>query len=138
MISVELPERGQDDFGSGEFGASRDGGKRVHKGVDFAAPAGGRLRSKTEGKVTKLGTVYKNDPKYKYVEVTSDDGTRHRYFYVKGDLRVGAPVNAGDFIGTAQDISAKYSTPEKEMKNHVHYEIKDTDGARVDPHEYWK
>lgn len=138
MISVELPPRGQDDFGSGEFGASRDGGTRSHVGVDFAAPVDGLLRSKTDGKVTKHGTVYENDASFKYVEVTSDDGARHRYYYVKPDIRVGQKVSQGDFLGKVQNIAGKYSTKDKKMKNHVHYEIKDTTGSRVDPHEYWK
>ena len=36
-------------------------------------------------------------------------------------------------IGLAQDIAAKYSTPDRVMKNHVHYEIIDSDGVLIDP-----
>lgn len=134
MITVMLQKRGSDDFGSGEFGASR--GARIHRGIDYTAPAGAAVLSPVDGKVTKLGYPYASDLQFRYVEVTDTAGARHRLFYVSPDVVVGVAVCRGDKIGVAQDIAGKYNTPERKMKNHVHYEII-VGGDYVNPEEFW-
>ncbi|GAB6053942.1 hypothetical protein JCM17960_27620 [Magnetospira thiophila] len=47
--------RPQDGMGDGRYGASRDGGKRKHTGVDFVAKPGQDVVSTVDGTVTKLG-----------------------------------------------------------------------------------
>src|SRR5690606_26576081 len=44
-----------DSYGSGAFGASRDGGSRHHEGVDYTAQAGQDVRAPISGFVTKIG-----------------------------------------------------------------------------------
>jgi len=134
MITVMLEKRGSDDFGSGEFGASR--GSRTHKGIDYTAPAGAELISPVDGEVTKLGYPYASDLSFRYVEVTDTDGIRHRMFYVSPDVAVGDSVSRQDPIGKVQDIAGKYNTDTRKMKNHVHYEII-VWGEYVNPEEFW-
>ena len=82
-MKVIAPVRDHDTFGSGLFGASRDGGKRTHSGIDFACYPGSIVLACSSGTVTKLGYPYGDDPHYRYVEVTDHDLRRFRYFYVK-------------------------------------------------------
>lgn len=118
MIRVLLPKRGIDDWGSGAFGASR--GDRVHKGIDYECPVGAKVFSPVSGKVTKLGTCYKDDPFYRYVQISNTYD--HRIFYVEPLVDIGHWVSEGSLIGICQDIQARY---DKKMKNHIHYEVLD-------------
>lgn len=133
MIVSEAPKRGTDGWGSGEFGASR--GSRKHKGVDYSIAAGSGVYSPVQGKVTKLGLPYK-DEKFRYVEVTDKVGNRHRIFYIQPNVSVGQWVNQVTILGHAQDVAAKYSTDDKHMKNHVHYEILDLKDSPINPQLY--
>ena len=132
MIKAILVERGTDDWGSGAYGASR-GKKKKHNGVDYACYPGSGIVSRTAGHVTFLGLPYANEH-YRYVQVTDHLGRDHRYFYVFPSVLRGEYVEAGQVIGFAQDIASKYSTPQKIMKNHIHYEIK-LGGSHLDPEE---
>lgn len=133
-----LPERQPDDFGSGHYGASRDGGARKHSGIDLESTPGDQIESKSEGRVTKTdGQVYSGDKRYKYIEITSSDGAKHRYFYVRSGLPVGTKVKKGQFIGATQNIAEKFNTDEKKMTNHIHYEIMQKN-EKVDPTDYWR
>lgn len=134
MMIVMLEKRGSDDFGSGEFGASR--GSRTHKGIDYTAPAGAEVLSPVDGQVTKHGYPYASDLSFRYVEITDPAGARHRLFYVSPDVVVGSTVSRQDSIGTVQDIAGKYNTDTRKMKNHIHYEII-MDGEYVNPEEFW-
>ncbi|MDX1341254.1 MAG: M23 family metallopeptidase [Reinekea sp.] len=130
MIAAELPKRGTDDWGNGEFGASR--GDRQHNGIDYACYPGTPIYSKVYGSVTKLGYPYGDDLSYRYVQITDNEGLKHRFFYVQPDVKVGDRVTPQTVIGTAQDIAGRYAQPDKVMKNHIHYEIKN--GSRfIDP-----
>ena len=137
MISATLSKRVSDDFGEGHFHASR--GSRLHLGIDYAAHPGCQIHSPVRGTVTKHGYPYEDHPEYRYIEITTSDGARHRFFYVhpNPNLPVGAQVHINDYIGYAQDISVLYNTPDRKMINHVHYEIL-LDGQEIDPEEYHK
>ena len=120
MIKANLPKREDDDYGSGEYGASRGG--RLHRGVDYACVAGSEIYSPVEGKVTKLGYPYSDDLSYRYVEVTDAIGFSHRLFYCLPSVGVGDIVNRHIVLGVAQDISARY-IDNGHMNNHIHYEV---------------
>lgn len=122
MIKSTLPKRGVDDWGDGEFQASR-GGLKKHKGIDYACYPGTAIQSPVNGLVTKLGYPYADDLSYRYVQIKTEDEKKHRFFYVEPSVKVGDYVHFGDCIGEAQDIAGRYSTPNKVMKNHIHYEI---------------
>lgn len=134
MVTVILQKRLPDDFGSGEFGASR--GSRTHRGIDYMCDPGAIVASPVTGEVTKLGYPYGDDLSYRYVEVTTEVGARHRMFYCEPGVKVGDLVASGDPLGAAQDIAKRYNTDSKKMNNHVHYEIKAVHGAFVNPEEY--
>ena len=132
MISATLPKRGVDAWGDGAFGASR--GHRKHKGIDYACYPGTEIRCDKVGVVSKLGYPYSDDLAYRYVEVTTTNRLRHRYFYVEPRVKVGDLIRKGQVIGESQDISSRYRDPGKPpMINHVHYEVLEQDGTPVDP-----
>jgi len=135
--TMTLEHRDADSWGNGSFGASRAGGKRSHKGIDYCADPGDEILSPATGQVTKLGYPYAPKPSdkttYRYVEITDYSGFRHRVFYIEPTVNTGLHVKEGDVIGIQQDIAEKYSTPHKVMKNHCHYEILDLEDNPVDP-----
>lgn len=122
--------RGHDAYGEGEFGARRDGGSRRHEGVDFVARAGQAVAAPISGYVTKIGYAYAGDATLKFVEVTNP-ALRYaaRVFYVNPLVEVGDAVAMGRTIGTARSLQRKYPGG---MTDHVHLEIIDRRGARID------
>jgi len=133
MIVATLPIRVADDFGYGSFGSPR--GNKTHRGIDYLCYPGTTINSPVSGTVTKLGYCYTSDLSYRYVEVTDGAMAKHRLFYVHPDVKDGQNVTKGYPVGTAQDISAKHSTKDKIMGNHVHYEII-VDGKYINPDEF--
>lgn len=132
-MKVIAPIRGQDDQGSGAFGASR--GSRKHNGVDIACLKGTMVISPVDGMVTKIGYPY--DPRdankghLRYVEVTTVRGNRHRFFYVlpTDEVEVGVAVEAGDILGKTQGLTAIYPS----ITDHFHYEVIDPWGGFINP-----
>lgn len=128
---LTLGQRGEDAYGSGAFGASRDGGRRRHNGLDLVAPVGAPIRAPLSGIVTRVGQAYAGDPELQFVEITSPV-TRYsaRVFYVGPSRAPGAQVIAGEIIGRAQDLGRRYASG---MTNHVHVEFANRRGAVLDP-----
>ncbi|CAN7264158.1 M23 family metallopeptidase [Phenylobacterium sp. LjRoot219] len=122
--------RKEDAYGHGEFGASRDGGSRRHEGVDFIADAGQSVAAPISGYVSKLGFAYADDANLKFVEITNP-ALRYtaRIFYVDPEVEVGQAVQVGQRIGAHHTLERKYPGG---MTDHVHLEIIDTRGARID------
>ena len=113
--------RGPDTFGSGEFGASRDGGKREHEGVDYVVAPGAPVHSPIAGEVARLGYAYRGEGGYRIVEiVNSETKIKARVLYVAPSVKVGDVVVAGQEIGVAQDLNARYPG----ITNHVHVELR--------------
>ena len=79
---ITAPIRENDKFGSGYFGASRDGGKRQHKGVDYAVYPGSLVYAHVGGTVTKLGFPYGDDLGFRYVQIT-DTKTNYNLRYLR-------------------------------------------------------
>ena len=120
MKITQLKVRTSDDFGQGHYLAPR--GKRLHKGIDFVCDPDTMIESHIDGIVTKIGYPYSTDLAFRYVEI-SDKVFWHRFLYVNPAVKVGDKITVGQVIGSAQNISKKYSTNEKRMMNHVHYEV---------------
>ena len=122
--------RGVDAYGSGAFGASRDGGRRAHRGVDLVAAAGEAVRSPISGTITRTGSAYGGQTNLQFVEITNPE-TRYkaRVLYVNPGVATGSKVAAGDQIGTAQSLAARYAG----ITNHVHVEVKGRHGDLVNP-----
>ncbi|MGA0607681.1 M23 family metallopeptidase [Phenylobacterium sp. VNQ135] len=122
--------REHDAYGSGQFGASRDGGVRRHEGVDFIADAGQAVVAPISGYVTKIGYAYAGDGNLKFVEITNPAlNLEARAFYVDPDVEVGDTVHVGQPIGEAHTLQRKYPGG---MTNHVHLELVDKRGRRID------
>jgi peptidoglycan LD-endopeptidase LytH len=122
--------RGHDAYGEGEFGARRDGGSRRHEGVDYVAQPGQPVTAPISGYVTKIGYAYAGDQNLKFVEVTNPAlRVAARVFYVNPNVEVGEAVAIGRPIGTARSLQRKYPGG---MTNHVHLEIIDRRGVRID------
>ncbi|MBL8554633.1 MAG: peptidoglycan DD-metalloendopeptidase family protein [Phenylobacterium sp.] len=122
--------RGHDAYGEGEFGARRDGGSRRHEGVDFTARAGQVVAAPISGYVSKIGYAYAGDQTLRFVEITNP-ALRYaaRVFYVNPKVRIGDAVAIGRPIGTAHSLQRKYPGG---MTDHVHLEIIDQAGERID------
>ena len=129
--------RGLDNWGAGHFGASRDSGKRKHKGVDYVNHFGEAVEAFENGVVSKIGRPY--SPKsakkrhFRYVEITCANGNRHRYHYVDALVQVGQEIKRGDILGAAQDLAVVYPG----IVQHFHFELI-VKGRRIDPTEYVK
>lgn len=127
---VEGVTRGQDRYGSGAFGSARDGGKRKHEGVDYAAPPGHKATAPIAGVVVRIGHAYKNDARLAYIEIANkDNGYSAKVLYVAPSVTVGQRLAAGETIGVVQDLSVKYPAG---ITNHVHVEVRDPTGAPLD------
>lgn len=122
--------RTHDAYGDGEFGARRDGGSRRHEGVDYTARPGQDVDAPISGYVTKIGYAYAGDANLKFVEITNPAlNYAARVFYVEPKVQVGETVAMGRPIGTAHTLQRKYPGG---MTDHVHLELIDRRGARVD------
>ena len=120
--------RGHDAFGSGEFGASRDGGDRHHEGVDYVDTPGQQVVAPISGYVTKIGYAYDDNRELKFVEITNP--ALHyaaRAFYVSPSVQEGDVVQMGEAIGTAESLQSRYAG----ITNHVHLEVM-KQGHRLD------
>lgn len=122
--------RKADAYGHGEFGARRDGGARRHEGVDFVADAGQPVVAPISGYISKIGFAYADDSNLKFIEI-SNPALRYaaRVFYVDPQVEVGQAVRVGQPIGSHHSLERKYPGG---MTDHVHLEIIDTRGARID------
>lgn len=122
--------REHDAYGSGEFGASRDGGSRRHVGVDFVADAGQAVVAPISGYVTKIGYVYAGDRDLRFVEISNPAlKLEARAFYVRPKVQVGDTVYVGQTIGRVHSLQSKYPGG---MTDHVHLELIDRRGRRID------
>lgn len=123
-------QRTSDAYGYGVFGAPRDGGTRPHLGVDFKATAGQPVKAPISGFVTKIGFAYPGDTTLKFVEVTNPAlHYKARVFYVDPAVEVGDAVYLGQPVGTSHTLQDKYPGG---MTDHVHLEITNPDGRKID------
>jgi murein DD-endopeptidase MepM/ murein hydrolase activator NlpD len=122
--------RAVDDYGSGAFHASRDGGARDHEGVDYLAKAGQSVAAPISGYVTRIGYAYADDQALRYVELTNPAiGYVARVFYVSPSVAVGDPVRLGRPIGTVLSLQGRYPG----ISDHVHVETTRAGRGHVDP-----
>lgn len=125
-----IPVKSSFRFTSG-FGYRRDpktGGKRMHKGVDFAGPVGTRIYSTADGVVTHAGW---SSGYGRLIKVQHEFGIETRYAHLsKIRVKVGQRVSRGDLIGD-MGASGRVTGP------HLHYEVR-IGGRAVNPMTYIK
>lgn len=109
--------RDEDLTGNGWYGAKR--GKRKHEGVDYVVTPGEDIFAITSGTI-RIGNVYRGSKQMKLIEITGPE-YRVKQMYVNPTVKNGDTVEAGQKIGTAQDVS-KYHNSEN-MKPHVHISV---------------
>ncbi len=136
--------REKDDYGVGYFLAPRairgqDGirvGTRYHGGVDFVTSPGDSIYSPVDGKVLRISDAYSSNNNGLKAIVIEKNGYTAKVLYVKpsANITVGVNVTAGSKIGSAQDLSNKFTG---NMTNHVHLTILDSQGRRVSPNNEW-
>lgn len=113
-----------DPLGCGHFGASRDGGARLHKGLDIVAMPGQAVYAPMSGTVSKFVT----SRGLSGVSISDNKDMSAKVIYVNPKQGIDV-VSKGDFIGFAQDIRPTYGAG---ITNHIHVEaIKN--GKNVNP-----
>lgn len=121
--------RADDAFGSGHFGASRDGGARQHEGVDYKSEPGEVVKAPISGYVTHIGFAYPDDPSLRYIQISNPAiGYVARVFYTQPGVKEGQAVALGQPIGRAQSLQGRYAG----ITNHVHLEIAKARGDKID------
>lgn len=130
-MKADLPTRGNDEFGSGAYKASR--GKRKHEGIDFSCPPDTGIYSDVEGIVTKVGYPYGDDLSFRYVRVKTNKGYEVDYFYVQPTEKahVGRLITKNDIIGISQSLQKRYPG----ITDHVHFQVK-YNGVYADPEQF--
>jgi murein DD-endopeptidase MepM/ murein hydrolase activator NlpD len=122
--------RDVDAYGEGRFHAARDGGVRLHEGVDYVAKAGQVVDAPISGYVTKIGYAYPGDHVLRFVEIENPAlHLQARVFYVDPDVSVGQAVAVGQPIGHAHSLQKKYPGG---ITDHIHLEIADRRGRKLD------
>lgn len=141
FVTQTVKVRGRDNYGSGEYGASRDGGKRQHKGLDIVSNSGQAIYAPILGDVTvtRAYSVDSNATKeamkkdLQCVKIT--DSAKKivvKLMYVKATVRNGF-VSQGQIIGYVQNLGNLYPG----ITNHVHVEYL-VNGNKVHPEELWQ
>jgi hypothetical protein len=129
VLRISNPLRKRDDWGSGDFAASRGG--KYHRGRDYLYEPGDSVRCPVEASVIRLGYPYNDsdsNSRYRLIEMlhyNAETGAKimWRFFYVYPAVAVGELVMPGQMLGTAQDVAARYNDPDKQpMGNHIHVE----------------
>lgn len=114
-----------DNGGSGYFGAPR--GDRQHKGVDLECDPGQQVRSPISGTLVRVAYPYQGDTSLAGVVVASGRITVKMFYMQPDTKKIGKRVDAGEVIGTAQDVRTRYGY-DSGLLPHIHLEI-----AEVDP-----
>lgn len=125
VSSPVLPpiSRKRDSFGSGSFGASRDGGSRIHKGIDLKSYPGQRVFAPISGDLTPItyngfhGFVIKNET----WEV--------KVLYLMLPPRKTGKVVRGEWLAKAANIKPTYGDA---ITNHIHVEVR-KNGVIINP-----
>jgi hypothetical protein len=131
IVVGQMKSRGRDKYGDGQPGSPRDGGIRIHDGLDIVASPTQKIMSPIGGLIIREAFPYKDDLSMRGILVRGTQnyvGWEIKLFYVLGLF--SGPVRAGGLIGHAQDLSRKYPG----ITNHVHLEVF-RNGLRVDPRE---
>lgn len=113
--------RGVDKYGSGTFGASRDGGARMHLGRDYIALPGDAALFPIHAVIERIGVAYANSPLGSiHLRGTGEhQGLTMKVLYVQCDHRVGDIGKPGERLGEVQSLQSRYPG----ITDHIHCEL---------------
>lgn len=111
-----------DTEGQGYFRAKR--GNRLHNGTDYICKPGQEIIAPIHGKIIRTAYPYSKDKQYEGCVIENPFLTIKMFYLKLFKNMVGEEIQQGDKIGTAQDISKKYS---RQMQPHIHLEITEID-----------
>ncbi|MDA1044233.1 MAG: M23 family metallopeptidase [Verrucomicrobia bacterium] len=120
--------RGEDEWGRGAFGASRD--DHPHRGVDIAVASGDAIFAPFDGRIVRNAIPYDDDDRFSGILLqgyAAFSGYEMKIFYMQCTMPFGH-VRAGELIGQAQNIALRYPG----ITNHIHVELWNN-GNVVDP-----
>jgi len=116
--------RKTDALGSGHFGASRDGGARLHLGLDLKTYPGQLVYAPISGILTPFMYngmhAFKIEGKFFTVTV----------LYLMLPPRKTGHVFRGEWVAKAANIKPTYG---QGITNHVHFAVKNKDGENINP-----
>lgn len=128
-----------DERGNWWFGAQRKNSFGYHRGIDIEVSGMFQpVFAPFSGIVSKKGTVYNGDSKWKYIEIWGDAPNeiykvRLLYCTLLPFLKEGDSISEGEQIGETQDISIKHNDGIKSpMLPHLHIEVI-KNGKWIDP-----
>ncbi|MGZ5442641.1 MAG: M23 family metallopeptidase [Thermoanaerobaculia bacterium] len=104
------------------WGASRDGGRRRHKGIDIFAPKGTGVVAVADGIISYIGEQPKGGL---CLWLTTEDGTSFYYAHLDrwaAGLFEGMDVRSGDLLGYVGNTGNAKTTPP-----HLHFAVNDDD-----------
>jgi murein DD-endopeptidase MepM/ murein hydrolase activator NlpD len=121
------PVRGPVRFGQG-WGASRDGGRRRHQGIDLLAPAGTPLVAVADGRITRISN-HDHGLGGISLRLTDHAGTGYYYAHHRRNLvHLGQRVRRGQVIAqVGASGNARGGPP------HLHFQLHPGGGAPVNP-----
>ena len=148
-ISFVSPLDGYPRIATSGLGEPRDGGRRPHRGIDFASERGEPVRSIAAGTVTFAGVDWERrahiplepwgavivherhmGPRGLFVEVDHGNGVVSLYAHLdRYDVEIGDRIEAGQRLGEVGRTGIKDSGP------HLHFGLFQ-DGNVLDPLEY--
>jgi hypothetical protein len=120
-----MPVVRNDGWGRGGFGANR--GRKQHDGLDLVVTPGQPIFSMIDGTVEKYEQCYLSDTRWTGIQIANTQ-LRVELWYMKPtktEVKVGQFVQAGEYLGKAQDISKKYPPTDVEgtMTPHIHVRL---------------
>lgn len=124
-LAFPVSGRRENDVGS-RWGADRDGGARLHQGIDIFAPRGTPVVAAAAGVIRRVEETGRGG---KVVWLTDDAGNRHYYAHLDSQaVSGGERVELGDTLGTVGNTGNAITTPP-----HLHFGIYRRGEGAIDP-----
>jgi murein DD-endopeptidase MepM/ murein hydrolase activator NlpD len=121
--TLQMPVVGVQPFDLyNSWGASRDGGRRRHKGIDIFAPKGTGIVAVVDGYISYIGEQPKGGL---CLWLSTENGTSFYYAHLDrwaAGLYEGMEVRSGDLLGYVGNTGNAKTTPP-----HLHFGVNDND-----------
>lgn len=123
---------------------ARDGGERLHEGIDIHGVSGQPLRAAFDGVITDIRPTNAGIAGVG-IQLTRSDGTYANYFHLNDDtpgtsigsaplsLRVHPGIAVGTYVKAGQIIGYMGDTGNAGIP-HLHFELRGADGIPMDPY----